>query len=231
MRILIVEDEKELADGLEAILAGEAYSVDVVYDGISGLDYILSGLYDLIVLDVMLPKLNGLDVLKSARSGGVTTPVILLTAKSQVQDKIAGLDSGADDYITKPFDSEELLARIRARTRVSGSVSSDELSFGDTTLSKRRQELKCGERAVKLGNKEYQLMECLMINSSQIMPKDMLITKVWGPLDDTEYNNLEVYISFLRKKLRFIKAAVQIVTTKNVGYSLEENENGQKDQI
>lgn len=231
MRILIVEDEKELADGLEAILSREAYSVDVVYDGVSGLDYILSGLYDMVVLDVMLPKLNGLDVLKNARSGGVTTPVILLTAKSQVQDKIAGLDSGADDYITKPFDSEELLARIRARTRASGSVSSDELSFGGTTLSKRRHELKCGSRTVKLGNKEYQLMECLMINSSQIMPKDMLITKVWGPLDDTEYNNLEVYISFLRKKLRFIKAAVQIVTTKNVGYSLEENENGQKDQI
>lgn len=231
MRILIVEDEKELADSLEAILVRETYSVDVVYDGISGLDYILSGLYDLIILDIMLPKLNGIDVLKNARSGGIKTPVILLTAKSQVQDKIAGLDGGADDYITKPFDSEELLARIRARTRATGSASSDILSFGDTTLSKRRQELKCGTRTVKLGNKEYQLMECLMINNAQIMPKDLLITKVWGPLDDAEYNNLEVYISFLRKKLRFIKAAVQIVTTKNVGYSLEENENGQKNQI
>lgn len=226
MRILIVEDEKELADGLEAILTREAYSVDVVYDGISGLDYILSDFYDLIILDIMLPKLNGIDVLKNARNEGIKTPVIMLTARSEVHEKIAGLDSGADDYMTKPFDAEELLARIRARTRTAGGLSQEDLCFGDITLSKRRQELKCSTRSVKLGNKEYQLMECLMINCAQIMPKDLLITKVWGPLEDAEYNNLEVYVSFLRKKLRFIKASVQIVTTKNVGYSLEENGNG-----
>lgn len=226
MRILIIEDEKEIADGLEAILSRENYSVDVVDNGISGLDYILSGMYDLAVLDIMLPGMNGIDVLKNARSEGVTVPVILLTAKSQLSDKIEGLDSGADDYITKPFDAQELLARIRARTRTSGSASSDELSFGDVILSKHRQELRCGSRSVKLGHKEFQLMECLMINSSRIMPKDTLITKVWGPLDATEYNNIEVYVSFLRKKLRFIKASVQIVTTKNVGYSIEVKDNG-----
>lgn len=221
MRILIIEDEKELADGLEAILSRENYSVDVVGDGVSGLDYIMSNMYDLAVLDIMLPEMNGIDVLKSVRSSGNTTPVILLTAKSQLSDKIEGLDSGADDYITKPFDSEELLARIRARTRQAGSASVDEIAYGDITLSKSRQELHCGQRSVKLGNKEFQLLECLMINNSRIMPKDTLITKVWGPLDATEYNNLEVYVSFLRKKLRFVKASVQIVTTKNVGYSLE----------
>ena len=221
MRILIIEDEKELADGLEAILSRENYSVDVVGDGISGLDYIMSDMYDLAVLDIMLPGMNGIDGLRAGRKDGNTTPVILLTAKSQLSDKIEGLDSGADDYITKPFDSEELLARIRARTRNPGSASADEISYGDITLSKSRQELCCGERSVKLGNKEFQLLECLMINNSRIMPKDMLITKVWGPLDATEYNNLEVYVSFLRKKLRFVKASVQIVTTKNVGYSLE----------
>lgn len=226
MRILIVEDEKELADGLEAILSRENYSVDVVNDGVSGLDYILSKMYDLVILDIMLPEMNGIDVLRSARKEGIDTPIILLTARSQPRDKIEGLDSGADDYITKPFDSEELLARIRARTRSSGSSSSDELSFGDIVLSKHRQELKCGTRSVKLGHKEFQLLECLIINSSRIMPKDTLITKVWGPLDATEYNNLEVYISFLRKKLRFIKTSVQIITTKNVGYSLEVKENG-----
>lgn len=226
MRILIIEDEKELADGLEAILSRENYSVDVVGDGVNGLDYILSKMYDLVVLDIMLPEMNGIDVLRAARKEGIDTPIILLTARSQLRDKIEGLDSGADDYITKPFDSDELLARIRARTRSSGNNSSDELSFGDIILSKHRQELKCGTRSVKLGHKEFQLMECLIINSSRIMPKDTLITKVWGPLDDTEYNNLEVYISFLRKKLRFVKTSVQIITTKNVGYSLEVKENG-----
>lgn len=221
MRILIVEDERELADGLEAILQRENYTTDVVYDGISGLDYLLSDVYDLVILDIMLPKLDGISILKSARNEGIQTPVILLTAKSSVSDKISGLDSGADDYMTKPFDSNELLARIRARTRVQNGKSSDCLCCGDITLSQSTQELVCGERSVKLGNKEFQLLQCLIINQGQIMPKDSLITKVWGPLDNSEYNNIEVYISFLRKKLRFVKATVQIVTTKNVGYSLE----------
>ncbi len=221
MRILVIEDEKELADGLEAVLKRENYAVDVVYDGISGLDYMLSDVYDLVILDIMLPKLDGISLLKNARNDGIRTPVILLTARSAVSDKISGLDSGADDYITKPFDSEELLARIRARTRSDRSISSDILSCGDITVSQSRQELCCSGKTVKLGNKEFQLLQCLIINQGNIMPKDSLIIKVWGPLDESEYNNLEVYISFLRKKLRFVKANVSIKTTKNVGYSLE----------
>lgn len=224
MRLLIVEDEKELADGLEAILVQESYSVDVVYDGLNGLDYMLSAAYDLIILDIMLPGMNGLEVLKNARGEGIKTPVILLTAKAQIEDKITGLDSGADDYLTKPFDAAELLARIRARTRASNDFSQMELLFGDIHLSRATQELISQTHSVKLGNKEFQLMECLMINAKQIMPKDMLITKVWGPLDKAEYNNLEVYVSFLRKKLRFVKSRVEIKTTKNVGYSLEEGD-------
>lgn len=186
MRILIVEDEKELADGIEAILRRENYTADVVYDGISGLDYILSDMYDLVILDIMLPKLDGISVLRNARSKGIKTPVIMLTARSGVSDKIADLDSGADDYMTKPFDSEELLARIRARTRSQGSTSTDILSCGDISLSQSRQELTCGGRSVKLGNKEFQLLECLIINKECIMSKDSLITKVWGPLDDAD---------------------------------------------
>lgn len=225
MRILIVEDEKGLAEGLKAVLLQESYTVDMVYDGISGLDYILSNIYDIIILDIMLPKLNGIDILKNARNEGIKTPIILLTAKSQVQDKIEGLDNGADDYITKPFDTDELLARIRARTRSDETVSSDEISFGDITLSRRRQELQSPTHSVKLGNKEFQLMEFLIRNNRQIVTKDMIITKIWGYFEECEYNNVEVYISFLRKKLRFIKASVKIVTTKNVGYSLEEDGN------
>lgn len=226
MRILLVEDEKGLAEGLKAVLEQELYSVDMVHDGISGLEYILSNIYDIIILDIMLPKLNGIDILKNARNEGIKTPVILLTAKSQIQDKIDGLDNGADDYITKPFDTDELLARIRARTRNTETSSHDDLCFADITLCRRRQELKSQTHSIKLGNKEFQLMEYFIINSRQILTREMLITKIWGPLDDSEYNNIEVYISFLRKKLRFIKANVRIETTKNVGYSLEESTYG-----
>ncbi|GFI37837.1 response regulator transcription factor [Lachnospiraceae bacterium 50-23] len=226
MRILVVEDEKKIADGLEAILRREGYEVDTVYDGRNGLDYMLSSIYDLVLLDVMLPKVNGLDVLKAARGEGISVPVIILTARSQTEDKILGLDGGADDYLTKPFDAAELLARIRARTRVSSGVNQDRIAAGDIWLEKSTQRLGGKSNSVKLGNKEFQLLECLMINKNQILPRDLLIMKVWGPLEAAEYNNLEVYISFLRKKLRFVKASVEIVTTKGVGYSLEENKNG-----
>ncbi len=226
MRILVVEDEKKITDGLEAVLRREGYEVDTVYDGINGLDYMLSNIYDLVLLDIMLPGINGLDVLKSARSEGVSSPVILLTARSRTEDKILGLDGGADDYLTKPFDASELLARIRARTRIGTAPNQDRLAAGDIWLEKSTQRLGGRSNSVKLGNKEFQLLECLMINRNHIMPRDLLITKVWGPLEAAEYNNLEVYISFLRKKLRFVKASVEIVTTKGVGYSLEERKDG-----
>ncbi len=226
MRILVVEDEKKIADGLEAVLRREGYEVDTVYDGINGLDYMLSNIYDLVLLDIMLPGINGLDVLKFARGEGVSSPVILLTARSRTEDKILGLDGGADDYLTKPFDASELLARIRARTRIGTNPNQDRLAAGDIWLEKSTQRLGGRSNSVKLGNKEFQLLECLMINRNHIMPRDLLITKVWGPLEAAEYNNLEVYISFLRKKLRFVKASVEIVTTKGVGYSLEEQKDG-----
>jgi DNA-binding response OmpR family regulator len=221
LRILIVEDEKEIADGLSAVLIKEGYQVDMAYDGLNGLDCLLSNIYDLALLDVMLPKINGIDLLKNARREGISIPVILLTAKSQVEDKILGLDTGADDYMTKPFDVKELLARIRARTRITKNPEADQLSFGNIRLNQAAQKLETDMNSVKLANKEYQLLEYLLHNPCQILPKDMLIAKVWGFEDDSEYNNLEVYISFLRKKLRFVKANVEIKTTKSVGYSLE----------
>lgn len=170
----------------------------------------------------MLPGQNGLDILKKIRKEGIQTPIILLTSRSLPADKITGLDQGADDYITKPFDTGELLARIRARTRTDNNSGIHTLILGNIWLDQTTQRLGNSSNSIKLGHKEYQLMEHLMRNSRQILPKDMLITKVWGFDEETEYNNLEVYISFLRKKLRFLDADINIKTTKNVGYSLEE---------
>lgn len=221
MRILIIEDEKEIADGLQTILTREGYQADVVYNGSTGLDYLLSNIYDLALLDIMLPSINGIQILEETRNQGIKIPIILLTAKSQSEDKIAGLDHGADDYITKPFHIGELMARIRARTRGNNHTKECRLILGTTWLDQTTQKMGNGSDSIKLGNKEFQLMECLMINHGHIMPKDLLITKIWGFEDKTEYNNLEVYISFLRKKLRFLKADIQIKTTKGVGYSLE----------
>ncbi|MCF0230193.1 MAG: response regulator transcription factor [Parasporobacterium sp.] len=221
MRLLIVEDEREIADGMKTVLSRENYLVDVVYDGLSGLDYIFSNLYDLVLLDIMLPKLSGLDILKNIREAGIDVPVILVTAKSQTEDKVTGLDMGADDYLTKPFDAAELLARIRARTRSARNTNQNIIEYGDLSIDKSTQKISCRDESIKLGKKEYQLMEYLMANPEQILTRDMLINKVWGPSDESEYNNIEVYISFLRKKLRFLKSEVTIVTTKSVGYSLE----------
>lgn len=222
MRLLIIEDEKELADGLETVLRNHGYLVDVVYDGLSGLDYILSNIYDLVLIDIMLPKLNGLDILKNIRQQKIVTPIILLTAKSEVEDKIKGLDCGADDYLTKPFDARELLARVRARTRKQEEYADNRKFFGDIYIIQETQELYCGKYSVKMGNKEYQLMEFLVLNPKRILSKDILINKIWGPLDVSEYNQLEVYISFLRKKLKYVHSNIQIRNTKNVGYSLEQ---------
>ena len=221
MRILIVEDEREIVDGLETVLQHEKYLVDSVYDGLSGLECVLSGLYDLVILDIMLPKLSGLDILKNAREQGVGVPIVLLTAKSQIDDKVSGLDLGADDYITTPFDVEELLARIRARTRRRKDSRQNAIFFGDLTLDKQTQKLSCGKNSIKLGNKEFQLAEYLLSNAGQILTKDMMLAKIWGPWDTSEYNNVEVYVSFLRKKLKFLDSKIQIVTTKGVGYSAE----------
>jgi len=221
MRILIIEDEMGLVDALTAILTKEKYSVDAVYDGLSGYEYALSNIYDAIILDVMLPKLNGFEVLKKLRREKVQTPVLMLTAKSELEDKVLGLNTGADDYLTKPFETAELLARIRALTRRRGEISEDNLKYGDLTLRRRTYELYCDDNSVKLGMKEFQILELLMINSNQIVTKEQITEKIWGYDDDAEYNNVEVYISFVRKKINFVGAKVRIKTTRGIGYSLE----------
>lgn len=228
MRILIVEDEKEIADGICKILEKAKYQVDCVYDGISGLDYILSEIYDLVLLDVMLPKLNGFDIVKNIRSQGIYTPVIMLTAKSQVNDKITGLNMGADDYITKPFDAGELLARINARLRDNKEIKDGKIKVYDIMLDPTTYMLCKEKKSVKMSKTEYCLLEYLMMNKNIILSKEMIFNKVWGYDDDTEYNNIEVYISFLRKKLKFVNANTIIETKKGVGYLLceKESENG-----
>ena len=221
MRILIVEDEKEIADGINMILKNAGYEVDTVYDGLDGLDYILSDIYDLILLDIMLPKINGIDVLKNARAEGITTPVIMLTAKFHPEDKINGLDSGADDYLTKPFDAGELLARIRTRTRKSNTIASDKIEVYDIWIEKNTFKLYRKEKSIKLSKKEFQLLEYLILNKEKVLNRSLLIAKIWGVDEEQEYNKLDVYISFLRKKLKYVESNVIIKTTKGIGYSLE----------
>lgn len=224
MKVLIVEDEKEIADGVAGILRSEGFIADVAFDGEEGLNYILYGVYDVIILDVMLPGVNGFDIVKKIRFKGVETPVIMLTAKSQVDDKIHGLDLGADDYITKPFDAGELLARIRARIRKNADIKGNIIIAYDIELDASSFKLIKGDMAVKLSKTEYQLIEYLMMNKGQILTRDMIISKVWGFEAAGDYNNLEVYISFLRKKLKFINAKSCIKTQKGIGYFLNDGE-------
>ena len=221
MRILVIEDEKEMADGIKKILNSADYEVDTVYDGMTGLDYMMSGMYDLVLLDLMLPLLGGIDVLKKARREGLQTPVIILSAKFQTDDKVLGLDSGANDYLTKPFNADELLARIRAQTRMDNTVQANIIEAYDLWLEKSTFKLYGNEKSIKLSKKEYQLMEYLMLNKNKILERDNLITRIWGFDEETDYNNLDVYISFLRKKLKYVDAEARIVTKKGVGYSLE----------
>ena len=221
MRLLIVEDERAMAEGLCALLERQGYAADPVFDGVTGLDCAMSGLYDLIVLDIMLPKMDGLEVLTRLRNARVETPVLMLTARSSVEDRIRCLDHGADDYLTKPFDTGEFLARVRALTRRKDVPLEEELAFGDIRLDRRRLELCRGEERLRLGPKEFQVMECLLMNKNQIVPRNLLCEKVWGLLNESEYNNVEVYISFLRKKLRALHSDVQIRTLRNAGYFLE----------
>lgn len=220
MRILIVEDQQGLAEGLQAVLKGEGYAADISLDGISGLDNGRSGIYDCIVLDIMLPGMDGFQVLYTLRKENIATPVLLLTAKNEVEDKVRGLDTGADDYLTKPFDTSEFLARVRALTRRKERVFTPSLSYEDITLQPKQMELHCKGQSIKLSAKEYHLLECLMENANQIVPKELLWEKVWGQNDQSEYNNVEVYLSFLRKKLKHLHTNVQIKATRSVGYSL-----------
>lgn len=224
MRILLVEDEVRLADVIGQIMKSQKYTVDIFNDGDSGLDYGLSGIYDLIILDVMLPKRNGFDILKELRHHKITTPVLFLTAKDEISDKVYGLDLGADDYLTKPFATEELLARVRALLRRQGDVVTDDcLHYEETELNLSTHELRCQEKKVQLGLKEFNILSCLMHHGNQIVTKELLIEKVWGYDAEVDYNNVEVYISFLRKKLQFINSSVKIKTVRGVGYCLGVN--------
>lgn len=221
MRILIVEDERHLAEALGQIMTEQRYQTDVVYDGADGLDYSLTGQYDVIVLDVMLPKVDGLEVAQRLRAAHVSTPILMLTARDEVADKISGLDCGADDYMTKPFDAGELLARIRALTRRQGEVVGNVITVGELSL---RLDVRClmwGEDSVRLGFKEFEVMRLLMLNGRAVVPKEDMIAKVWGLESEAEDNNVEVYISFLRKKLAFLHSNVTIGTLRKVGYFLE----------
>jgi len=224
MKILVIEDEKALSDILKELLETQHYMVDAVFDGQDGLDYGLTGIYDLILLDIMLPRINGIEVLKQLRKANVTTPIVMLTAKSEVDDKVTGLDYGADDYMTKPFESKELMARIRSATRRKGELKEDNPSFGDLIINKNTLKACTGSEEVKLSLKEYQILEILMHNTGRIITKEQFAEKIWGYDFDGEYNSVEVYISFVRKKLKFIKSMVQIKATRGVGYSLEDGQ-------
>ena len=225
MRILIVEDEVKLADALAQIFMNNKITADVCYDGVSGLDNALSGIYDVIVLDIMLPKMNGIDVLKAIRKNNMSVPVLLLTAMDELSDKVRGFDCGADDYLTKPFYTEELLARVKALGRRNSSEPAyeNEMRFGELRLNLQSYELFCGQNSVKLGLKEFSIMELLMKNGGYVLSKETILLKVWGYESDAEYNNVEVYISFLRKKLAYIKSDVSVKTIRGVGYCLEES--------
>ncbi|MDO5558660.1 MAG: response regulator transcription factor [Oscillospiraceae bacterium] len=224
MKILIVDDEKAFADAVAAMLEDENYQVGIAYDGESGLNEILTNIYDLIILDVMLPRINGYEIAKKLRCLKISVPVIMLSARSSLDDKIEGLDCGADDYLTKPFHSRELLARIRALTRRRDKIVNDSLAFGDISLNRYTLELECSNSGenIKLASKEYILMELFISNAGQILTREQIALKVWGYENNSEYNNVEVYVSFLRKKIGFIGSSVRIRAVRGVGYVLEE---------
>lgn len=227
MRVLIVEDEKDLSMILSEMLEMEGYYVDASYDGVSGLDNALSGIYDVIILDVMLPEMNGIQVLSNIRKNNINTPVLMLTAKSEIEDKVNGLDKGADDYLTKPFNTKELLARIRALSRRREKIFIDEnLKFADIILDKETHEICKNEQKIKLTKKEFDIIEILILNSGKTVSKENLTVKIWGYDTDIEYNSIEVYISFLRKKLNAIDSAIHISTVRGIGYTIKERKNG-----
>lgn len=222
MRLLLAEDERELSRALVAILIHNNYSVDAVYDGQEALDYLENGNYDGAILDIMMPKLDGLTVLRKIRAQGNTIPVILLTAKSEIDDRVEGLDTGADDYLTKPFATKELLARIRAITRRQSEVSDTVLRFGNLSLNRATFELSSEKGAFRLANKEFQMLEMLMANPGNLISTERFMEKIWGYDSEAEINVVWVYISYLRKKLNVLSKSIQIKATRNVGYSLEE---------
>lgn len=221
MRILLAEDEKELSNALTMILKHNNYSVDAVYNGEDALHYLDAENYDAAILDVMMPKMDGITVLRQVRAQGNTVPVLILTAKAEVDDRVLGLDSGADDYLTKPFAAKELLARLRSITRRQMEIPGNLLNFGNLSLDRSKYELSSSAGTVRLGNKEYQMMEMLMGNPGQVISIEHFMERIWGYDSEAERSVVWVYLSNLRKKLVSLKADVQIKAARNQGYSLE----------
>lgn len=222
MRILLAEDERSLSRAVIALLEKNNYSADAVYDGQEALEYLEAGNYDALILDLMMPKMDGMTVLRTLRERGNPIPVLILTAKSEVDDKVLGLDTGANDYLTKPFSTQELMARIRAMTRSqSGGQVTSRLTFGNITLDQATFELSSPTGSFRLANKEFQMMELLMRNPRQLIPTERFLERIWGYDSDVELNVVWVYISYLRKKLAALRADIQIKVTRNAGYSLE----------
>lgn len=224
MQILIAEDDERLAAALEKILKDNDYDVDVVHDGQEGLNYATVGHYDVIILDVMMPKMNGFEVTKEIRRAGISTPVMLLTARDATADKIVGFDSGADDYMTKPFSPAELMAHLRALTRRQGEVQFERLKAGDLDLDLESYELTCGKKSIQLSFKEFSILKILMGNPGAVVSKETLIEKAWGISSSAGDNNVEAYISFLRKKLSHLDSKSKIETIRRAGYRLAEEE-------
>lgn len=222
MRILLVEDEKRMAQALCEILRLEKYEVDHCENGPEGLTAAKSDIYDLIILDVMLPGMNGFEIARQARRAGIRTPILMLTAKAELDDKVTGLDSGADDYLTKPFMTKELLARLRALGRRNINTSDGTLTFADISLDTNTSMLVCSTsgQTVRLGEKEYRILEYLIANAGQILTREQLAVKIWGYDSEAEYNNVEVYMSFTRKKLAFVEAKTKIKAVRGIGYEL-----------
>lgn len=222
MRLLLAEDEKELSHALVTVLLHNNYSVDAVYNGQDALDYINMGNYDGAILDIMMPKMDGITVLKKVRASGNQLPILMLTAKAEIDDRVLGLDCGADDYLTKPFSMKELLARIRAMTRRQTTASDTTLSFGNITLDRSTYMLSSKTESLRLASKEFQMLEMLLANPGQVISTEQFMDKIWGYDSDAEQNVVWVYISYLRKKLTVLQADIGIKAVRGLGYTLEE---------
>ena len=229
MKVLIVEDEKLLADSIRSLLTKKGFEVDVAYDGESGLEYAELGIYDLVILDIMMPEMNGYEVSKRIRAKRLGTPILMLTAKSEVEDRITGLNAGADYYLTKPFDTRELLACVNALLRRQGAQV-DEIRFGNTSLDLSMATLVCGANSIRLSAREFDIMRFLFQAGGKILSKETILAKVWGYDSDAVENHVEVYIGFLRKKLASIGSDVRIESKRRLGYHLEVSEHGQHDK-
>ena len=224
MKVLIIEDEYSLADAIRETLEKERLDVMIVTNGLDGEDEALTGLYDLILLDIMLPKKSGFEILRTLKEEKIKTPIIILTAKGELEDKLNGLENGADDYITKPFHMKELIARVKIVLKRNANIEdTNNLAFGDLVLDLSAGKLKCNDKEVSINGKELNLIELLLINKGQIIDKETVTDKIWGYDNEAEYNTVEVYISFLRKKIALLGSKVKITTVRGMGYKLEES--------